>query len=375
MESKVVDDTLISFVMPCLNEEASVGDCVRQARAWLDERDLLGEVIIVDNGSVDRSPVLAAEAGALVVVEPVVGYGRAIRTGLSHAGGRFIVVGDSDGTYDFSRIDPLIDGLRAGSDLVIGNRLAGNIEPGAMPWLHQHIGTPLISMLLRTTSGTTVGDSQSGLRALTRDARDSLDLSSNGMEFASEMILKARKKDLRVSEAPVPYYVRRGESKLRPFRDGWRHLRLLLLLTPETTFLAIALAFLIAGAAVQITSAVATSQLHWQPVYLGTILMVVGLNAFVVGGIARLHAVKRGLLKPDWLVSLFARRAGLELMGSVAIALFVGGIALDVAIFISWLSGSEGSYIWQGSLAQAMILLGVNLGLVALVVGLYQSEP
>jgi glycosyltransferase involved in cell wall biosynthesis len=369
------EDTVeVSFVMPVLNEAASVQKCVERGLSWLADNGVSGEVVVADNGSTDGSQGIAAAAGARVVDVEARGYGSASLAGIRAARGRYIVTADADATYDFAEAGLLIDRLKQGNDLVLGNRLEGNLQEGAMPWLHRHVGTPAISFLLRTICRTNVRDSQSGYRAMKREAAESLDLVSTGMEFASEMILKAERRGLRIAEVPITYSPRAGESKLQTLRDGWRHLKLLLLLAPEATFLTIAIVLFLGGVAIQLIAAGVYEDLSWQPVFLGTILMVLGLNAFVVGGIAKLHAVKKGLLRPDWLVRLFQSRLGLEVMGGVAIVLFLAGLGIDLAVYLSWLGGSRDDFIWQASLAQALILLGANLGMVTLVVGLFEAE-
>jgi Glycosyl transferase family 2 len=371
-EAAVEEAPRVSVVMPCLNEAEGVAGCVKQALDWFAANGIDGEVVVCDNGSTDGSQDLARAAGARVVTESRPGYGRASWTAIKAARGRYIVSGDADGTYDFGGIGPMIERLEAGDDMVIGNRLTGDLQKDAMPWLHRHVGTPVISLLLRRFTGTKMGDSQCGLRAMTREARDSLDLVSGGMEFASEMILKAERRGLRMSEVPISYSVRVGESKLRTFSDGWRHLKLLLLLTPETTFLAIAVALFAMGLAFQVAAAATSDS---QPVLVGTVLMVVGLNTFMIGAIARVHASRKGFLKPDWLTRLLTRASGLEILGSVAAGLFLTGIVIYGLFLLNVFHASDDNFVWQHSVAQAFVLLGVNLAAVMLVIGLYESEP
>lgn len=222
------DEFDISVVMPCLDEEGAVAHCVSDAIGWIRAAGLRGEVIVVDNGSVDRSAEIAAQAGARVVGEAERGYGNAVRRGFREARGKYLVMGDCDGTYDFGHLGPLVGPLDGGYDLVVGNRLTDQLAPGAMPWTHRFIGTPVLSWLLRVLFRAQVTDSQCGLRSIRRESAERLDLRAPGMEFASEMILKAVRHGLRITEVPVPYGVRTGESKLSPLRDGWRHLRYLL---------------------------------------------------------------------------------------------------------------------------------------------------
>jgi len=231
-----LDKPYVSIVMPCLNEKETVETCVRKGLSWLERSGHPGEVLVVDNGSSDGSPELAEAAGARVVFESVRGYGAALRRGFREARGEWLVMGDCDDTYEFSDLGPLMAPLYAGADMSIGNRFAGGIAPGAMTWSHRYIGTPAISFLLRMFTGLKVGDSQCGLRAFTREALDRLELNTDGMELASEMILKAARRDLKVADVPVPYAERLGEAKLNTFRDGWRHLRFLLLASPNYLF-------------------------------------------------------------------------------------------------------------------------------------------
>jgi glycosyltransferase involved in cell wall biosynthesis len=223
-------EVVVSVVMPCLNEAVTVGRCVETALAALRDRDVSGEVIVADNGSSDGSAEVARKAGARVVAVMERGYGAALRGGIAAAQGDFIVMGDADDTYDFSHLGILLDALESGYELVVGNRFQGSIGPGAMPWLHRRIGTPILTRLLVVLHGSPLGDSQCGLRAFRKDHYESWGLSSSGMEFASEMIARACRCGARITEVPTTLSPdRRGRTPhLRPFRDGWRHLRLIL---------------------------------------------------------------------------------------------------------------------------------------------------
>jgi glycosyltransferase involved in cell wall biosynthesis len=232
------DDDLIeiSVVMPCLNEEASVGICVRKAWQGIRSSGLIGEVIVADNGSADQSVVVAQAAGARVVHQSRRGYGSAYLKGFSAARGRIIVMGDSDDSYDFTVIPELIKPLSEGYDYVLGSRFGGQIRPDAMTWSHRRIGNPVLTWILNLLFGLRVSDAHSGFRALTRTALDQLALESEGMELASEIVVKAARANLRTTEIPIIYHPRIGESKLNSLRDGWRHLRFLLLLSPGYLF-------------------------------------------------------------------------------------------------------------------------------------------
>jgi len=226
----------ISVVIPCLNEEDCISECIKEVKSGLSGHDL--DILVVDNGSTDKSAELATKAGARVIVERRRGYGSAILRGLQEAKGDFVVMGDADMTYDFADANGLIEALESGSDFAIGNRLADQCEPGAMPWLHQHIGTPILTRVLNLFYGTNVQDINCGLRALRKTKIGDLRLRSPGMEFASEMVIHARKAGLKISERPIKYRKRGGgEAKLRTVRDGWRHLRFILLFAPFYLYL------------------------------------------------------------------------------------------------------------------------------------------
>lgn len=215
----------ISIVMPCLNEELGIARCIAWAQEGLAHTGLPGEIIVADNGSTDRSAEIARNAGATVIHQPQRGYGNAYHKGFSAATGSYIVMGDADQTYDFREVDRLIEPLRQGYDYVLGSRFRGQILPGAMPWTHRYIGNPVLTLILNLLFGLKSSDAHSGLRAFTREAYLRMGLTSPGMEFASELVVKAAEAHLRVAEVPITYYPRAGASKLNALRDGWRHLR------------------------------------------------------------------------------------------------------------------------------------------------------
>jgi glycosyltransferase involved in cell wall biosynthesis len=222
----------VSVVIPCLNEEASIEECIRLIRAAFGAAEKI-EIIIADNGSTDRSREIASKSGVRVVEERRRGYGAAILCGLREASHEFVVIGDADNTYDFRDAVLLVDELKKGAEFAIGDRINGQVEPGAMPWLHQHLGTPVLTWILNQFFGSRVHDINCGLRAVRRNCIDRMRLRSPGMEFASEMVIHAAKASLKFAEVPIRYYQRHhGQAKLRTFRDGWRHLRFILLCAP-----------------------------------------------------------------------------------------------------------------------------------------------
>lgn len=370
----------VSVVLPCLNEEETVATCVEKARAWFERAGMRGEVIVVDNGSTDRSGEEALRAGARVIDEPRRGYGAAHLRGFSEARGGIIVMADADDTYDLLHLDPLIERLREGSDLVVGNRMA-NMEPGAMTWSHRVIGTPAISFLLGLFAGSRIGDSQCGLRAFTQEAYRRMELRSAGMELASEMILKAFRRGLKVAEVPVPYAARKGESKLNTMRDGWRHLRFLLLYTPLYLFLvpgaALALLGLLALAlSLGASGGVTIGTLTWQPLFAGGILLIVGTNALMIGIASHVYAASRGMVGEDWLTAAYRRHFTLERVLGLAAILLLVGVGLDALIFYEWVSSNELGLSTGGvaALAQSSMIVGANVALGGFLIALIDIE-
>jgi glycosyltransferase involved in cell wall biosynthesis len=356
----------VSVIMPCLNEEATVGRCVRKARDWFQRAGINGEVLVVDNGSTDQSKALATAAGARVVEEERRGYGAALIRGIEEARGGYLVMGDCDDTYDFSEMDDLIEPLREGADMVVGNRYAG-IQPGAMTWSHRYIGTPAISFMLRLFTGSRLKDSQCGLRAFTKDAYGRMAVRTDGMEFASEMILKAARKGMNVAEVPIKYYPRADESeaKLRTFRDGWRHLRFLVLATPNHLFTIPGLVLatlglaLLAASLANPSSQVNVGGFSWQPVFAAPILTVIGVNALIFGGIARIATTARGLTTEDLTYRIARRVFTFEAAIFGGASLVVAGLGFDLAM----LAGLAPNHLAMAALAQTLILLGANVAL------------
>jgi glycosyltransferase involved in cell wall biosynthesis len=239
----------LTILMPCLNEALTVGICVRKAMSYMQAHGIHGEILVADNGSTDGSQALASAAGARVIDIEKKGYGAALIGGIHAANGRFIIMGDADDSYDFSNLEEFLQKLRAGFDLVVGNRFLGGITPGAMPLLNRYLGNPLLSFIGRTLFSTPVGDFHCGIRGLRKEAAVALNLRATGMEFASEMIVKASLANLAITEIPTTLRPdgRQRPPHLRPWRDGWRHLRFMFLRSPEWLFLYPGMAFTIIG--------------------------------------------------------------------------------------------------------------------------------
>jgi glycosyltransferase involved in cell wall biosynthesis len=285
----------LSIVMPCLNEEDSVGICVRKAWEGISATGLTGEVIVADNGSSDRSVAVAEAAGARVVHQPHRGYGNAYLKGFAAARGRIIVMGDSDDSYDFTRISDLIKPIEDGCDYVLGSRFAGHIDANAMPWSHRRIGNPALTAVLNALFRLRVTDAHSGFRAITRVALDKIALQSEGMEFASEIVVKAALADLRTAEVPISYHPRIGVSKLHSLRDGWRHLRFLFLHSPDYLFLLPGLILTVLGIIGQVVmvAAPANSYALFTKITLALIALA-GSQLLAMGTFAVMHARDEG---------------------------------------------------------------------------------
>ena len=241
----------LSILMPCLNEAETLEGCIRAAGGWLSSSGCAGEIVVADNGSTDGSVEIAERCGARVVHVPMRGYGAALYFGSRAAPGRYIIMGDSDLSYDFSDLSPFVDRLRAGDDLVMGNRFRGGIAPGAMPLKNRYFGNPLLSALGRLFFRAPIGDFYCGLRGFSKEAFERMDLRTTGMEFASEMVIKATVLGMRISEVPTTLQPdgRSRRPHLRPWRDGWRGLRYMLLCSPRWLFLYPGLAAMMVGVA------------------------------------------------------------------------------------------------------------------------------
>jgi glycosyltransferase involved in cell wall biosynthesis len=336
---------LVSVVIPCLNEEENIESCVTAALEAIAGMGVKGEVIVADNNSEDASARLAAEAGARVVVERRRGYGSAYLAGFAASKGRYIVMADADLTYDFDEIPRFVAALEEGAEMVIGDRM-DNIQPGAMPWLHRYIGNPILTGLLNLFFSTGISDAHCGMRALRRDVLPRLDLRTTGMEFASEMVIRASKVNLKIAEFPIEYHPRGGESKLSSFRDGWRHLRFLLVHSPNHLF--IFPGALLAGLGTLILVVVEAGVdffgrawgLH--AIIGGALLMIVGTQVMALGLCAHAYGTYFMGEQDPWFDRMrrrFRLEHGLALGGLFMLA----GIALGGVILGTWIAHGLGS--------------------------------
>lgn len=357
------DRLAVSVVIPCLNEEGNIERCVHDARAALETAGLTGEVLVVDNASEDRSGELAAAAGARVVYEPRRGYGSAYRAGFAAARGAYIVMADADLTYDFDEIPRFIAELDAGAELVMGNRM-NDIKPGAMHWAHRYIGNPLLTGVLNLFYKTGVRDAHCGMRALRRDVLDKLDLRTTGMEFASEMVIRAAKAHLAISEIDIAYHPRGGTSKLSRFRDGWRHLRFLLVHSPTHLFIipGTVLAGLGVIASVLVLAHVTLLGRSWNlhALIAGELLTIIGTQVLALGLCAHAYGTYFLGEKDAWFDAMRARfrlEHGLLIGGTIALA----GFATALVIAIRWIEHGFGSLAEENLAIVASELLIVGL--------------
>jgi glycosyltransferase involved in cell wall biosynthesis len=355
----------ISVVIPCLDEEAAVGAVVDQAWEGIERSGRSGEVIVVDNGSTDNSAEIAARHGATVVLEPRRGYGRAYLTGIAHARGDYLVMADADGTYPVEELDAFVDALEAGSDLVLGSRFKGQIHEGAMPWSNRWIGNPILTGMLNHLFGVRISDAHCGMRAVRRTALDTLDLHSTGMEFASEMVFKASRRRLAVSELPIDYYARTGESKLSRVGDAWRHVRFMLLYSPSWLFFVPGFLMLLLGIAGMLLLASGpvdvfgrTWQIHTMLGFVALTLM--GAQVVQLGLFARTYALTH-FRERDTLLERLRRRIRLEhgLLLGLGLVLAGGGVLLT--IFLRWARAGFGALGDEYPTALGVTLVGLGV--------------
>ncbi len=371
----------VSVVFPCLNEAEAVGDCVGETVAALDRAGIHGEVVVCDNGSTDDSERVATRAGARLVHESRRGYGSALRTGIRAAQGEYIVMLDADGSYDLGAIWPMVEKLRAGADLVVGNRFQGQLAPGAMPWAHRYIGSPILSGLLNLFFATSVGDVHCGMRAFTRDAYHRLALKTTGMEFASEMIARAARIGLHIAEVPVDYHPRAGASKLRRYRDGWRHLRFLLMYSPTWLFMIPSLLLFLTGFLLLVALAFAPitvlgRQWDMHVAAIASMLCVLGTQAAWLGISARTVAVIHGFDPEDRFISGFYRRFTLERGLALAGVFLLAGITIGAWVVVSWASQGfpQLDQIRPLLLAVTLVIVGVQSSFNAFFLSLLSVE-
>ncbi len=376
-------DLELTILMPCLDEAETISTCVGKAQAFLARVGIAGEVLIADNGSSDASVQLARQGGARVVAVAERGYGAALRAGIAAARGRFVVMGDADDSYDFSRLDRFIAKLRDGCDLVMGNRFAGGIAPGAMPFLHRHLGNPVLSLIGRMFFRAPIADFHCGMRGFRRDAIMALDLRTSGMEFASEMVVRAALARLAIAEVPTTLDVdgRSRPPHLRTWHDGWRHLRFLLMFCPRWLFIYPGLALLALGAIGAVAlfpgplMVSANFGLDDHTFLVSAIAILVGVQVLGFGVIARHFAVAHGFLPHSRRLAALLSAVSLERGLLIALGIVCAGL------------GGVGWALWQWALVDfgpltapavmrvltfslVFIAIGVQLGFTVFLLGI-----
>ncbi len=340
------DDTVtceLSIVMPCLNEAETLAACIEKARGFLKRNSISGEIIVADNGSTDGSPSIAEAHKARVVHAAERGYGAALMTGIEAANGRYIIMGDADDSYDFSDLGSLVDRLRDGYDLVMGNRFKGGIKPGAMPALHRYLGNPVLTGIGRLFFRSPIGDFHCGLRGFSKEAIQRLSLQTTGMEFASEMVVKATLYHLRITEVPTVLSPagRKRPPHLRSWRDGWRHLRFLLIYSPRWLFLYPGLLLMAVGLALMVWLLPGPRTIHAVTLNIHTMLyaamaIVLGLQVVTFALFLKVFAIGARLIPADDRIKKFLDMFSLERGIIIGGLLLLAGVAGSIIGFVLW---------------------------------------
>jgi glycosyltransferase involved in cell wall biosynthesis len=354
----------ISVVMPSYNEEKTIGSCIVKIQDVFQKNNLSGEIIVSDS-STDKTAEIASSLNAVVVHSPKRGYGNAYHEGLLHARSDHIVMMDSDGTYDPSDIPNLIKPLGLGADLVIGSRFNGMIYPGAMTPLHRYIGNPLLTWILNIIFHTNFSDTHSGFRAIKRDVLEKLQLKSEGMEYASEMLIMASIKGMRIEEVPISYFPRKAPSNLRSFTDGWRHLRFILLVKPVPFIAVPGLMFSVLGTILMgifyLNGNIETSHLH--AFIMGSILLIGGIQILTMGISTEIYSIIHGYQKKRPFIDIFLNYHSLEKFLLLGAVLIFTGIVLGISILLTWITSNYGEFsqISTSILALSLIVIGIQV--------------
>jgi glycosyltransferase involved in cell wall biosynthesis len=360
----------LTILMPCLNEAETLATCIDKAQAYLQKSGVHGEVLIADNGSTDGSIEIAQQHGARIVQVPIRGYGAALSHGISNARGKYVIMGDSDDSYDFSKLDPFVAKLREGNDLVMGNRFRGGIAPGAMPFLHKYLGNPVLSFIGRLFFSIPIHDFHCGLRGFNRDRIIALHLNTIGMEFASEMVVRSALAKYTIIEVPTTLSPdgRSRPPHLRTWRDGWRHLRFLLLFSPRWLFLypgliTVAIGALLTFALLPGPITVAhgiTLDVH--SIVAACITMLIGTQCISFALVARRYAASRGLLPAEYTLKRYVSPLTLERLLIIAGLLIVAGLIGVVRCLLIWGDTGFGP-LRYGELIRLLIVSGTAIAL------------
>jgi len=349
---------LVSLIIPAMDEEETIGECIRRSKAVFDEMGIEGEVIVADSSG-DATPKIARSLGAEVIRPEKLGYGNAYLAGFEHARGKYVVIMDGDLTYDPREMPEFIRLLAEGkADFVIGTRLKGQIEAGAMPAIHRYIGNPLLTWILNLLFGAGISDAHCGMRAISREALEKLNLRAEGMEFASEMVIEASRKKLRISEVPITYHPRKGASKLHSFSDGWRHLRFMILYRPTPFLLvpgSIAL-FLGLALTVLVLMQAPDQELRGHSLILGSMLLIIGYQTLLSGVYIAAFGRTYGVEGPGRLAKMLTSYHSLEKELFVGMTLLLIGVILGLDVIHRWMGAGYGSLQEMEKSVMAMVL-------------------
>jgi glycosyltransferase involved in cell wall biosynthesis len=358
----------ISVILPALNEEHTIGECITKIQKVFHDNAISGEIIVADSSN-DQTPKIAESLGAKVFRAEKSGYGNAYLTGFKYAQGSVIILGDADNTYDFYEIPRLLEPFKQGADFVIGSRFKGTIHPGSMAPLHRYIGNPVLTWMINVIFQTNYTDTHSGFRAITREGLNRLNLKTGGMEFASEMLVMASKEQLKIVEVPIDYYPRETPSKLHSFADGWRHIRFVLLMKP-LPFIAVP-GFLLSVLGISLmvlfslNGDIEISHLH--SFILGAILVIGGIQVILSGFLMKTYSVIHGYENKVGIIEILMKYHNLEIFLVMGFLLAAAGVLLGLNIFLRWVSANFGflSEISTAIISLVLIVTGIQIFLFA----------
>lgn len=368
-------DIIVSIIIPCMNEEKTIGVCIQKTLSSLKREGLEGEIIVSDS-STDRSREIAQNMGVKIVIPTGKGYGNAYLEGIRYSQGKYLLFTDADDTYDLNDIPKFIKPLmNKDADFVMGTRLKGDIKKGSMPWLHRYIGNPLLTGMLNWLFNTNISDAHCGMRAISRDAYEKLDIKSEGMEFASEMVIEAARKKLRIIEVPISYYPRTTPSKLHSWLDGWRHLRFMMLYNPTPFLFIPGLLVFLLGVFMTITMTIrgdiVTKSFH--SFILGSLLAIIGIQMISVGSYIKIYGMVHNKIDKRGITALLLDYHSLEIGLIIGLILLSIGLILGVKIVYKWISSDFGSLyqLRDAVIFMALISIGIQIIFSTLMISIF----
>lgn len=365
MKKQVNKEIEISIILPCRNEEQAISYCLNQIKQVIKKNKLKAEIIVSDS-SIDNSPKIAKKHKTILIKHDKIGYGNAYLEAIPFAKGKYIFMADCDGTYDFNEIPKFIEELKNGNDLVLGNRFEGVMERDAMPLSNKYLGNPTLSGILRLFFNTKIKDSHTGMRAITKEALDKLNLRTTGMEFASEMIIKAIKRNLKIKELSINYYKRKGISKLNPIRDAWKHMRFMLLYSPLFLFFIPGIILFFIGLITLFwlylsAPKILGIQLYYHPMFISSLLTLIGYQIIIFGAFAKSYAINH-LKEESEVMNKLYKHITIEKAGITGIIMVLIGLVVYLGILIGWIKSGFKSLneIKNSILALTLITIGIQ---------------